>query len=83
MRGRLQEEILMKRRLSVQSMPDYEAIADYLLGSMDQHEIDLFLPWICHRTRAILNSRWTQVEKIANALLQKQTITHAEILALV
>jgi ATP-dependent Zn protease len=64
----------------ISSQWDNENIADWvMLNGMDQSEIDLFLRWMHERTRLLLLKYWSWVEAIANALLERQTLSGDEV----
>jgi hypothetical protein len=55
--------------------PDY-TIALKLLADITSDEVELRLWWrlLEHRTRKLVRFRWTQIEKLARALLERRTL---------
>ncbi|HMG92933.1 MAG TPA: hypothetical protein VK589_22910, partial [Chryseolinea sp.] len=82
--GSIAESIYTKRVPSGHEI-DSDIIAKLaaaLIGD-DKTEQALFLNWIRYRTKELLYVKWPMVEKIALALLERQTLSYAEVIALV
>jgi hypothetical protein len=61
--------------------PKAAALAMHVCGSDEQ--VDAFLKWLNVRARAILELRWPDVERVAQALLDRNTLRSREIVAVI
>lgn len=63
---------------------DYHQAIEMLAGfGWRNEEIELFLPLARYRAKAILEQYWYQVEALAAALIEKETLPRAEVLKVI
>jgi len=78
--GNEAEKRLTGRRDNLGASSDYGLVADLGLRSMVGEEGDAFLRWLRVRTERNVAVRWSVIEGVAAALLERKTLRKHEIL---
>lgn len=74
--GPIAEEIYRGIRPESGFESDYAQLSDFVLRLIvDEREQELFFDWIEFRVKGILTAKWKAVQAIAEALLEKESLT--------